>query len=133
MGEHWHFHFSFNNSKLAYMRIITFHFSFLAPLSWDYMKIDTPITPMVSTSSPPLHASPCMESHVHVAINFQSLPSSLDSIMTIWELKKEKKKRIKDIFAMTGAAVCHDGNDRAELDTEKDFERNTERIQPCSE
>jgi hypothetical protein len=53
--------------------------------------------------------------------------------MTIWELKKEKKKRTKDISAMIGVAVCHDGNDRAELDTEKDFERNTERILPCSE
>jgi hypothetical protein len=48
--------------------------------------------------------------------------------MTIWERKKERKKQAMIISLMLGIVVCHDGNDRADLDTKKDIERNTERV-----
>ena len=57
------------------------------------------------------------------AIIFQSLPSSLGTIMTVWEQKKEKKKLALDIDARL-RVVCFDGNDSANLQF-KDIERNT--------
>ena len=37
------------------------------------------------------------------------------------------------LSAMNGVAVCHDANDRADLDTKKDIERNTKRVVHCGE
>ncbi len=76
---------------------------------------------------------PAWRSHVHVAINFQSFPSSPNSIMTIWECKKEKKKQAMIISEMLGVVVCCDGNTSAGPDTEKDIERNTKRVLPIGE
>jgi hypothetical protein len=55
--------------------------------------------------------------------------------MMIWERKKEKKKQVMDtLSAMIGVVVCHgDANDRADLDTKKDIERNTKRVVHCGE
>ncbi len=50
--------------------------------------------------------------------------------MTIWEHKKERKKQAMIISEMLGVVVCCDGNTSAGPDTEKDIERNTERVLP---
>ncbi len=48
--------------------------------------------------------------------------------MRIWERKKEKKKQAMIIYEMLGVVVCCDGNTSAGPYTEKDIERNTERV-----
>ncbi len=48
--------------------------------------------------------------------------------MTIWERKKERKKQAMIISEMLGVVVCCDGNTSAGSNTEKDIERNTERV-----
>jgi hypothetical protein len=105
-------------------------------LGATFMKVHQINTPTYSDYnsdlihlSTPLHASSCIGDRLHCAIIFQSLPSSLSNIMTVWERKKEKKKSALDMNAMLLGVVCHDENDSADHQYRRDIERNTEHVQ----
>ena len=102
------------------------HFTSQVPLSWKYSNYNSDFR---STSPFASMLLPALDTH-SIAIIFQSLPSSLGSIVMVWEQKKEKNKL--DIIARLGV-ICYDRNDSANIQFLNDMKRITEHEQQHGE
>jgi hypothetical protein len=137
MSLHWHFIASHFQGKRFKISSCGNYYSSLLILGATFVKVHqnqySDLLRLQLRPSPPLHsshhASPCIGDRLKFAIIFQSLPSSLSDIMTVWERKKEKKKSALGMNAMLLGVVCCDRIDSADHQYLRDMERNTKHVQ----